>query len=321
MTAFEIGGLSIDRQAPRQAGAYLRAFAAVALIVGLAGCSSVQGFVHRTEGGQIAKPRPAPPGVARPYPNLASVPARPTPPDQKALDAISQSLVADRENARHLTLPPPPDPSSPSASPALFGVGTLPPPPPAGSPSATLAAVETPPAPNPATARPAPTSPATGAPAQAANPSAPPPQVPASPPAPPRLAALSPPAAARPAAAVPAPKPPPPAPSRPAAAPSLPVNPASTVDVAFAPTSAVLPAASAEALRALAKRRGAHAIAVVGRGDTDAADPAVQSQAVSLGLKRAEAIAQALAADGVPANAVRLNALANGRGGSATLVE
>jgi len=91
--------------------------------------------------------------------------------------------------------------------------------------------------------------------------------------------------------------------------------------VTFAPTSAVLPADSAAALRALAKRRGAHTIAVIGYGDTEGANPAAQSQAVSLGLKRAEAIAQALAADGVPENAVRLDALANGRGGSARLVE
>ncbi len=91
--------------------------------------------------------------------------------------------------------------------------------------------------------------------------------------------------------------------------------------MAFEPGSAVLPAASAEALRALAHQRGGHAIAVVGYGDADSADPGVQSRALALGLQRAQAMAQALAADGVPQQAVRLEAQAGGRGGSARLIE
>lgn len=305
----------------------LRTIAAAALLAGLAGCSAAPNLFHKVEGGEIAKPRAALPGVERPYPNLASVPARPTPPDQKALDAISQSLIADRENARHLTMPAPADPSLPSASPALFGVGTVPPPPPAGSPSATLAAVENPPAPPTTPAPPAP--PVAAAPGAsnsgATPPPAAPPQVPAGPPAPPRLASVGPPVGAPAAAPQPIKTPvrPPPVVAK-AAPPPVPppaANAANTVVVAFAPTSAVLPADSAAALRALAKRRGAHTVAVIGYGDTAEADPAAQSRAVSLGLQRAEAIAQALAADGVPENAVRLDALANGRGGSARLVE
>ncbi len=353
MTRHKMGAIPTGRQGPKQAAKLARLAAIGALGMGLAGCSAVPNLVHRAEGGQIAKPRQPPPGLTQPYPNLATVPARPPAPDQKALEAISQSLIADRNNASHLVLPPPPDPSSPAASPSLFGVGTVPPPPPPGSPSATLAAAEAAPAQATSASAPASTpAPTAPAPAHPAAVPAPTPsrsvastplgpdvnptgpanvQVPPGPPAPPRLASIAPPLGAPPgatppvpAAATPPARPAPaasPPPPRIAAAPALPANPATTVDVPFPPTSAVLPAASASALRTLAQRRGNRVIAVVGHGDAESTDPAVQSQAVSLGLQRAQAIAQALAADGVPEAAVRLDASANGRGGSARLVE
>jgi len=120
---------------------------------------------HDLQGGQIAQQRPPPPGANQPYPNLATIPPRPTPPDQKELAAITQGLVADRAHADYLAASSPvADPSSPAASPALFGQGTMPPPPPAapagpstqagaassgssGTASASLPAVSAPPQP------------------------------------------------------------------------------------------------------------------------------------------------------------------------------
>src|ERR1700683_4490175 len=97
----------------------------------LSGCSSVPSSInpvtwwHNMQGGEIAKERPAPPGATDAYPNLASVPAKPDAPDRKALEAITQGLVADRAHAEYMVASTPlADPSSPSASPALFGQGT-----------------------------------------------------------------------------------------------------------------------------------------------------------------------------------------------------
>ncbi len=148
--------------------------AVLATALALSGCSGLPDVAHRIEGGQIAKPRQPPPGLAQPYPNLASVPSRPAPPDQAELARVFQSLVADRENARHLTAPTGPDPSLPSASPELFGLGTAPPPPPAApAATATLAAAQ---GPTP--------GPMTGSAPAVAPPAAPSPPPPTSPPMP-----------------------------------------------------------------------------------------------------------------------------------------
>src|SRR6185437_15119886 len=126
----------------------------------LGGCSTMGSinpvnWWHGMEGGKIAEQRPPPPGANDPYPNLASVPARPAPPDKDAMKRLTDALVADRSNAQYTNQATPlPDPSSPSASPGLFGVGTLPPPPPNPGPgggqtgaSATMQAVTAPPPP------------------------------------------------------------------------------------------------------------------------------------------------------------------------------
>jgi outer membrane protein OmpA-like peptidoglycan-associated protein len=110
-------------------------------------------------------------------------------------------------------------------------------------------------------------------------------------------------------------------PPPPPGSPTLPANPSTTVDVPFEPASAILPAEAASALKDLAHRRGQHAIVVVGRGDATSANPELQSQALSLALHRAQAIAQALAADGVPDAAIRIDSEASGRGGAARIVE
>jgi outer membrane protein OmpA-like peptidoglycan-associated protein len=360
----------------------------------LAGCSSLPSAMnpvswwHDLQGGKIAEQRPPPPGADQPYPNLATVPPKPAQPDRAALTNIASALIADRTNAQHLAAATPiPDPSSPSASPGLFGRGTVPPPAPPPPPgtqtaSATMPAAEAPPAP-PAPAQ-ASTSGAAGAapsrapvaavqstplgpPGEAAQPpsveaaappplpttpppapklpgvaSPPPPPAAASPPAPPPPPAPSPVAAAPPPPAAPPPVPaaPPPAPvaaapSPPAAPPAPPrtvvaeatpapkpaANPADTVSVTFVTGSAVLQGSAADTLKQLAARRGSGIIAVTGYGDAASSDPDAQSAALTLGLSRAQAMAAALTAAGVPSSAVQVDAAAIGRGGTARLVQ
>ncbi len=101
----------------------------------------------------------------------------------------------------------------------------------------------------------------------------------------------------------------------------VPGNPATAVEIPFAPASSALPPASVAALKALAAKRGTHVIEALGRGDATGADPAAQQQAMSLGFARAQAIAAALASSGVPRDAIQVMALASGRGGVAQLVE
>jgi outer membrane protein OmpA-like peptidoglycan-associated protein len=164
----------------------------------LAGCSTISSmnpvnWWHRQEGGKIAQDRPPPPGADQAYPNISTVPAKPEPPNADELKKLTDSLVADRTNAQHAAEAAPlADPSSPTASPALFGVGTAPPPPPpglAGSPpvagagggsaaasaapiaSASMPAVTAPPAPA-APPSPAPRKPVQSTPLEAPQPAA-----------------------------------------------------------------------------------------------------------------------------------------------------
>ncbi len=347
-------GRFVERLAGRLGRAAHRWGAVPALVVALSGCASPLTWLHRSEGGQIAQPRPPPPGENGPYPNLASVPARPAPPDQAALQQISNALIADRINAEHLTTSvPPTDPSQPAASPGLFGIGTTPPPPPApgaSAASATLAAASATPT---RTAAPAAPTSAPSAPLVSNAPTVtqvqPPPALPIAPPPPPTLAngpplpnsdygggptgaataghsPATPPVGAVAALASPtglSSLPPASAPGAapPPSAPSLPANPATTVDVLFAPLSAQVPPVSAGALQALAAKRGDHIIAVVGHGDAASPDPDAQAHAMALALRRAQAIATTLTADAVPQSAVRIAAEASGRGGSARIIE
>ncbi|MGH7153406.1 MAG: hypothetical protein ACREF3_05705, partial [Acetobacteraceae bacterium] len=99
------------------------------------------------------------------------------------------------------------------------------------------------------------------------------------------------------------------------------VNPANTVEVQFAPQSSSIPPASLPALKALAAKRGNHVIEALGRGDAPSADPTAQEQAVTLGFARAQAIAAALAASGVPRGAIQVMSLASGSGGMAQLLD
>ncbi|MBN9563111.1 MAG: hypothetical protein J0H14_20660 [Alphaproteobacteria bacterium] len=268
----------------------------------LSGCSSLPSSInpvewwHGLQGGAIAEQRPPAPGADQPYPNLASVPDKPASPDMKLHQQIADALVADRANAQHAAAAAPlPDPSSPTASPALFGRGSAPPPAPAASAdtaSASLDAATAPPAPPAAQAAAPPSKAPVGAVATA--PLAPPPgaDVPGStsaadattPPALPTTPPMPPTLPGAPTSAVAAPAPPPPAPPKAAA-------------VAAVPKEVGQP------------------------GEATSSDPAAQSAALTLGLSRAQAMAAALAKDGVPAASVRVDAQAAGRGGVARLVD
>jgi outer membrane protein OmpA-like peptidoglycan-associated protein len=298
---------------------------------------------HDLQGGKIAEERPPPPGADQPYPNLASVPAKPAEPDRAALTNIANALIADRTNTQHADAAAPiADPSSPSASPALFGKGTVPPPPPPGTgvASASMPAAEAPqaaPAPSqaPATSGPAsvpakapvgavqstPLAPP-GAAVQPVAEAAPSPSMATAPPPPPNLSGV-------PSAPPPAASPPPAAPAAMAAATAAPsatpapapsVNPEGTVSVTFLSGSADLSPSAATTLKQLAARRGNGIIAVTGYGDAASNDPDAQSASLTLGLSRAQAIAAALTSAGVPPSAVRVDAEAIGRGGTARLV-
>ncbi len=279
---------------------------------------------HDLQGGKIAEVRPPPPGVDDPYPNLSQVPPRPTPTDSATRRALAARLVAERDRTRRdatqdpLILPAPAA-STPAAAPIPAAPRPAAPPP---DPGASVAVLEAATAPPPAVT-PAP-------PPAAPSPAAPPPASPAP-------VAASPPAATAPG------RPPRgepavasgPIPDLPSEAPPLPRLrgiPASVsippvprlppgVSVAFRPGSAALPAGADAALRELAGRRAGAAIAVEAGGD--AAGPGAQAQvrALPLAWRRARSMGEALVAAGVPAEALRIDAAALGRGGAAHLLQ
>lgn len=101
----------------------------------------------------------------------------------------------------------------------------------------------------------------------------------------------------------------------PPAARSTPVPPQQKpVRVSFRPGAALLSPAELDALHALARRRGNHRIAAIGFA------PNRNAAGLELALLRATAIANALTAAGVPGSAIRIEALATGRGGVAQVI-
>lgn len=306
---------------------------------------------------------PEVPGADRPFPNLGTVPARPVPPSAEERRRVAEALVADRENARHTGAPrrPPGATPLPAAAetagplgfraepegivgpvvPDLLVVAPPSPPPIAGAPSAAVAA----------SAREAAAPPVTVAPTVTSPP--PVPDIPPAPPPPARLEAdpapLAPPspvqpspASARPAPPMaPSPVPPPPADLSPRAAAATPTpDPSVIVDrsvlppaatpvavrpsatgsgaaIAFARGSAVLPPGERDTLLAIARTRGAAGLRVIGFLDAAGED-------LGLALARAQAVAQALRAAGVPAEAVEIAAESRpgpaGRGAEVRLI-
>ncbi len=297
----------------------------------LAGCGSVPASInpvawwHELQGGVIAEQRPPPPGATDPYPNLALVPPRPPPLDPATRLAINQGLVADRANAQHEAAAAPlADPSSPTQSPALFGIppslATVPPPSSAqagatqaGGLGASFAAASAPPV--------APESPKRGKTAARAAPGdiplgqqpegstaqmGVPPPLPTAPPLPANLPGANP------------PQPPPVkvTPAPPGLAP-----PAGSVVVAFAPGAATLAPEAGATLHNLAtQRKITTGVVVTGHGDAAASGPDTQAAALSLALLRAQAIVHALTAEGVPPAAIVSDAQAEGRGATVRLV-
>ena len=57
---------------------------------------------HQLQGGAIAEERPPPPGVGDPYPNLAEIPKRPTPPDAPTRVALTARLAGERDRADYV---------------------------------------------------------------------------------------------------------------------------------------------------------------------------------------------------------------------------
>ena len=78
--------------------------------------------------------------------------------------------------------------------------------------------------------------------------------------------------------------------------------------------SAALNSTALEQINTLAATRGTRGIAITGYGEAASADPLAQAAALELALDRARAVSTALAAQGVPGTALRLNAEAAGRG-------
>lgn len=292
----------------------------------LGGCSTLSAlnpvnWWHDAEGGKIAEKRQPPPGSTDAEPNLGSVPARPAPPDREAMRQLTRGLIADRENARYAGAAAPlADPSSPAASPGLFGAGTLPAPVRPAAPAAaraSLSAASAPPSDQPA----APPSPAPRKGVASAPLASPEPL--AEPPAGAPLAA--------PADLPPLPNEPPPRPgatAEPATPPaSVPLAPApqpagrDAASLSFDPGSPVLTPATEAAVKQFAAHRNGHAIALTGYGDATSSMPEAQATALSLAGARAKAVASALQAAGVPASAIQLASEAAGRGVYARLLQ
>lgn len=316
---------------PGQAARPVRQGCVLLLCVGLlGGCSTVQrlnnskltqdgpvDWWHNLQGGRIAQDRPPPPGASDPYPNLASVPPRPTPTDAATRRALTEQLRAERDRTERAATR---DPITPAGAPAAV--------------AAAKAASAPPAAPVPAgtkTSGPASGGPALPGPAPAAPADEPSKAVLEAASAPPPPAARQ---GARPATAGAPPPASGPLPELPAGAPPIPQlpglpatafapatpKPLPEAVVAFAQGSAALPDSADPALRALAGLRAGGGMVVQAGGDADNAGPERQAVAVPLGLARARAIQAALVAAGVPAAAIRIEAAGLGRTGVARLL-
>jgi outer membrane protein OmpA-like peptidoglycan-associated protein len=91
--------------------------------------------------------------------------------------------------------------------------------------------------------------------------------------------------------------------------------------VDFDAGSATLNDAALTEVREFAAIRGDRGIAITGYGDAASSDALGQSQAAALGLARAQSLATALVAQGVPFARLRLNAESAGRGAVLRLLQ
>jgi outer membrane protein OmpA-like peptidoglycan-associated protein len=310
----------------------VRALVCAMSVVGcsIGGCSNnpTSGPVawwHDAIGGKIAEQRPPPPGSNDPYPNLATVPARPPQASTAEWNQRTAGLVTDRIKADQAAalapipgaptasttagtglpstglpstgLPSPAAPGQqPAASAALVGVT-----PPQVAPSRGPMPAGTSGSNGTAAGPPAPTNAAPGTAERVANG-----QLPALPGEAPSRPGIAPP---RPSPLVPL-----------TVTPPLPPPPVGAV-VDFPQNSAALDDPALAEVKTLAASRGDHGIAVTGYGGATSSDPVVQSDALNLGLSRAQALATALVAQGVPFAMLRVNAEAAGRGASLRLLQ
>ena len=96
-----------DQACPLRRHAVARAFSmTLPLVLTLSACSGGvpkdidPRYWWRNISGAYLDERQPPPGLDQPYPNLATVPARPVPPDAATRAAISASLAGDRSASR-----------------------------------------------------------------------------------------------------------------------------------------------------------------------------------------------------------------------------
>ncbi len=274
---------------------------------------------HESVGGKISEQRPPPPGDKDPYPNLSTVPARPPAANAARWNKMTAALITDRIRAdQAAALAPIAPPASKAPTPGSSNTQ-----PRSQDPGASAAFMGTEPpraAPGgpPATKR-------SGAPAPTLSGQVGSGSVPPSTPA----------AAAQRVANGQLPALPTGEPPRPDIAPAPPpplVPPTVTPPVATAPQagsdaldfprgSAALDDPALREVKVLATTRGDRGIAITGYGDATSSDPVAQSDALDLGLSRANALATALVAQGVPYARLRLNAEAAGRGASLRLLQ
>lgn len=343
MASFGNGGQPRDAMALVQAmfnPAWLRRTPVLVLasLFGVSGCSNdpTTGPVawwHHAEGGKIAEARLPPPGSNEPYPNLATVPAKPPAPNATEWTQRTAGLITDRIEADQLAALAPIPPVGPATT--LPGMAPQAPATPAqqSAASAALVGVTSPPrngsAPSAAPGQMAKTQPATNArgSVQAVAPGS---STAAGGNAGPATAGLS---TAERVANGQLPPLPGEVPARPGIAPPPPppLVPATvTPPQALAPTGAIIDFSDNSAalndpalaeVKALAADRGDYGIAITGYGGATSSDPVVQSAALSLGLSRAQALATALVAQGVPYAMLRLNAEAAGRGATLRLLQ
>ena len=295
---------------PSDVRAFVQAAALAAVLsLSLTACTvshteGPEAWWHESIGGKINQDRPPPPGDKDPAPSLATVPPKPQPADAAAWNRRTANLMTDRVAARQSAALTP-----------IPGAAPLPGAPP---PPAVLSGPTTVPGLGPATPSQSPKDrppglgaslPAVAKPASPASPShyasGPIPALPDAPPARPNIAPAPPPA---------------PTPAT-AAPPILTTIPTGGTEVEFVGQSATLTETALEQVKALAAARGQQAIAITGRGDASSSDAVAQAAAVGLGLRRAQAIATALVAEGVPNRVLRLNAQAAGRGGDLRLLQ
>jgi hypothetical protein len=97
--------------------------------------------------------------------------------------------------------------------------------------------------------------------------------------------------------------------------------PGASATIVFVERASNLSQPATDEVKAFAAKRGNGTISVIGYGESISSDPDAQSAALTLGLSRAQSIVDALKADGVPGNAIRVSAEASGRGASLHLLQ